>query len=306
MKGRCLLNVLSLFDGMSCGRIALERAGIEVDNYYASEIKEEAIQVTQENYPSTIQLGDVKKIRGSDFKDIDLLIAGFPCQNISQAMKKEHRHGLKGDKSILFFEFYRILKEANPKFFLLENVSGMTKEDRETIDDLLGVEAIRINSKLVSGQLRDRLYWTNIPEIVQPKNKMIQLNSVLTEGWSDREKARCLLESDSRPLTTSVKMFHRYYGRGFQTLIFENEEHYLRCKEHYNKNFKSKLAKEVDGYEGDLSVYDGVRYLNQVEMEILQTVPVGYTSSLTRDQAAGLLGDGWTVDVIAHILKNIK
>ena len=302
-----IIKVLSLFDGMSCGRIALEKIGITPLVYYASEIKDDAIQVTQENYPDTIQLGDITELSNERIQmlgNIDLLIGGSPCQNVSQAMKKEYRNGLKGDKSKLFFEYVRVLKEVKPKYFLLENVGSMTKEDKMTVSELLGVEPIRINSKLVSPQLRNRLYWTNIPNITQPEDKNIMLNDILTEGWSDREKARCLLESDSRPLTSPLKMFHRY--RKFNTLVFKSEEHYKKCVAHYNENFKGMSAKEIDESGIISDVYGGVRYLNQEELEALQTVPKGYTSSLTRNQAAGLLGDGWTVDVIAHILSFMK
>lgn len=298
-----VINVLSLFDGMSCGRIALEKVGVKIDKYFASEIKESGIRVSQENYPSTIQLGSVLDINGEDLPQIDLLIGGFPCQNLSQAMKKEHRKGLEGSKSMLFYEFVRVLNEVKPKHFFVENVGSMAKKDKEIITELLGVEPIKINSKAVSGQLRNRLYWTNIPSTSQPTDKDILLNDILTDGWSDREKARCLLESDSRPLTNPLKMFHRYYSTGFTTLIFKSEKHYNDCKNHYDENFKGLSAKEIDETGVTSDVYSGVRYLNQGELEQLQTVPVGYTSSLTRNEAAGLLGDGWTVDVIAHIFK---
>lgn len=238
--------------------------------------------------------------------EIDILIGGSPCQNLSIAMAKQHRKGLEGDKSSLFYEYYRLLNKANPKYFLLENVGGMDKKDKSIITELLGVEPIKINSKLISAQLRNRLYWTNIPDIKQPKDKGIKLNDILVDGWSDREKARCLLESDSRPLTNPLKMFHRYYSTGFTTLIFKSKQHYNDCVEHYDANFKGMSAKEIDNTGITSDVYSGVRYLYQSELEKLQTVPEGYTSSLTRNQAAGLLGDGWTVDVISHILSHIK
>lgn len=300
------MNILSLFDGMSCGRLASIKAGIKVDNYLASEIKEDAIKVTQENYPDTKQLGSVTELSAIDLPKINILIGGSPCQNLSVAMAKKHRKGLEGDKSSLFYEYYRLLKETKPKYFLLENVGGMDKKDKEIITELLEVEPIKINSKLVSGQLRNRLYWTNIPGVTMPEDKKVYLNDILDDGWSDREKARCLLESDSRPLTTPLKMFHRYYSTGFTTLIFKSKEHYESCVEHYDKHFKGLNAKEIEKTGITSDVYNGVRYLNQSELERLQTVPVGYTKSLTRNQAAGLLGDGWTVDVIAHILSFIN
>ncbi len=299
------MNVLSLFDGMSCGRIALDRAGVDYDKYFVSEIKENAIKVTQHNYPDTIQLGDVLELDTSKLPNIDLLIGGSPCQNLSQAMATKHRNGLMGDKSKLFYEYYQILQEMSPKYFLLENVGSMKKEDREVITNLLGVEPIKINSKTVSGQLRNRLYWTNIPfESIETKD--IRLNDLLENGWSDRDKARCLLESDSRPLRSEVKMFHRYYSSGFTTVIFKSEEHYNECVKHYENNFRGMSAKQIDESNIHTDIYDGLRYLNQAELERLQTVPEGYTSILPRNQAASLLGDGWTVNVIAHIFKGLK
>lgn len=278
------INVLSLFDGMSCGQIALERARIKVNKYFASEIKPHAIKVTQHNYPNTIQLGDVREIKAENLPKIDLLIGGSPCQDFSRG--NATRDGLQGIKSGLFFEYLRLLKELKPKYWLLENVI-MSDADYMIISDYVGTEPVRINSALVSAQLRDRLYWTNIgPEyrdlfgnrkcaIPQPKDKKIKLKDILTDGYTDREKSRALLESDSRPLRTLEKMWHRYDSTGFTTVVFESPELYWK---------------------------KGLRYLNQTELERLQTVPEGYTSLLKRNDAACLLGDGWTVDVIAHIL----
>ncbi len=282
------LKVLSLCDGISCGRIALDKVGIEIDEYYAAEIKPIAIKVTKSNYPDTIHIGDVNKV---SFKDgilytedtqydvgnIDLVIFGSPCQSLFIAMKTELRVGFENkQKSGLFYECYRILKEVNPKYFLMENVARMKKKDEDIITEAMGVKPIRINSKLVSAQLRDRLYWTNIPNITIPEDKEILLQDILTSGYTDREKARALLVSDSRPLTTKEKMIRRYRNTGFTTLIWE-----------------------------ELGNNESVRYLNQIELERCQTVPEGYTSCLTRNQAADVLGDGWTVDVIAHILSFI-
>ena len=301
------INVLSLFDGMSCGRIALERAGIEVDNYFSSEIKPYAIKVANENYPQDIQnrLGDITKIDGYSLPKTDLLIGGSPCQDFSGANKE--RLGTDGVKSGLFFEYIRLLQETNPKYFLLENVR-MKKEHQDFVSSIIGCEPIIINSELVAPHLRHRLYWTNIPFTEMPKDKGLKLNDVLIKGFSDREKARTLLESDSRPLATPIKMAHRYFNTGFTTLIFESKEHYDLIKEHFDKYFKSKSAKEIDDISKnmDLSLYDGLRYMNNREREACQTVPHGYTSSLTKNEAACILGDGWTVDVIAHIFKGLK
>lgn len=301
------MNVLSLFDGMSCGRIALDRAGVKVDNYYSSEIKPYAIKVANINYPQDKEnrMGDITKIVDCLLPPIDLLIGGSPCQDFSGANKE--RLGTDGIKSKLFFEYVRLLKETNPKYFLLENVR-MKKEHQDFVSSVIGCEPIVINSELVAPHLRHRLYWTNIPFLEMPKDKELKLNDFLIDGYSDRDKARTLLESDSRPLSTPIKMAHRYFNTGFTTLIFKDKKHYDDITEHFDINFKGKSAKEIDelSKDIDLSLYDGLRYMNNRERESCQTIPQGYTDSLTQNEAACILGDGWTVDVIAHILKGLK
>ena len=301
------MNVLSLFDGMSCGRIALEKAGVDVTNYFSSEIKDYAIKVADINYPQDTpnRLGDITKINGKDLPKIDLLIGGSPCQDFSGANKE--RLGVDGTKSGLFFEYIRLLEETNPKYFLLENVR-MKKDHQDFISEMMGCEPVVINSELVAPHLRHRLYWTNIPGITLPENKKMKLNDFLINGYSDRDKARTLLESDSRPLSTPIKMCHRYFNTGFTTLIFKSKEHYEELKKHFDVNFKGKSAAEIDELSKgmDLSVYSGVRYMNNREREFCQTVPSGYTDNLTQNEAACILGDGWTVDVIAHIFKGLK
>lgn len=279
------MNILSLCDGMSCCHIALDRAGIPVDKYFAAEIKDIGIKVTKANYPDTIHIGDVNKITYKDgtlytengnYKvKIDMVAFGSPCQSFSQAMKADMRIGLADKvRSGLFLECYRILKEVNPKWFLLENVGSMRKEDQQFLTECMGVEPIRINSSLVCVALRDRLYWTNIPNVTKPEDKGIKLQDILTSGYTDRDKARALLVSDSRPLVSKDKMLHRY--KKFTTIVWEEK-----------------------GND------DSIRYLNQIELERCQTVPEGYTSCLTRNEAANVLGDGWTIDVIAHIFSGL-
>ena len=284
VTGSTGINVLSLFDGMSCGQIALQRAGIKVNKYFASEIKPHAIKVTQHNFPNTIQLGSVLDVKASDLPKIDLLIGGSPCQDFSSANKE--KLGLQGVKSGLFYEYLRLLKECEPKYFLLENVA-MDDYSYQTISEMVGTYPTNINSELVSGQLRQRSYWTNIgPEyldlfgnrysmIPQPRNKKIKFQDLLENGYTDRLKARCILESESRPLVSKDKLYRRYNELGFINIVFDNK----KCE--YNEN---------------------IRILTQTELEKLQTVPKGYTSLLKRNDAACLLGDGWTVDIIAHIL----
>jgi hypothetical protein len=312
------MKVLSLFDGMSCCHIALDKVGIKVDEYYASEIKPIAIKVTRENYPETIQIGDVNKVsykdgvlytENGDFNvgHIDLLAFGSPCNSFSISMKTDMRIGLEDKmRSGLFLEAYRILKEVQPTYFFLENVKSMKNEDRDFITKCMGVDPIMIDGALVGPAYRRRYYWTNISNLTQPKDKGITLQSILTDGYTDRQKARNLLVSDSRPLTTPVKMFHRYYSTGFSTVIFKDEQHYKDCVAEYERIISGKrkvTAKELDNYDGH--IFDGVRYLNQEEIEKCHCVPQGYTKCLTRNQAADVVGDGWQVDVIAHIFNNI-
>ena len=170
-----MINVLSLFDGISCGQIALERAGIKVSNYFASEIDKNAIKVTQHNYPSTIQLGSVIDVKAENLSKIDLLIGGSPCQGFSFM---GNQLNFDDPRSKLFFEYLRLLKECNPTYFFLENVK-MRREYQDTISKELGVEPILIDSGLVSAQHRERLYWTNISNITQPNNKNILLKDIL-------------------------------------------------------------------------------------------------------------------------------
>ncbi len=303
---------------MSCGHIALDKAGFKVNKYFASEIKDVAIKVTKDNYPDTIHIGDVNKItyedgvlhtEVGDFKtDIDIVMFGSPCQSFSIAMKTDKRIGLDdNEKSGLFKQCYRVLKEVNPKYFFMENVASMKNEDRDFISTLMGVEPYKIDAKIVSPELRNRYYWTNIKVENDAIPRNITLQDILTDGYTDRSKARNLLVSDCRPLTTPVKMFHRYYSTGFTTLIFKDEQHYKDCVAEYERlsGGKRKLAaKDLDDYTGH--VFDGVRYLKQEELEKCQCVPSGYTKCLTRNESADVLGDGWNIDVITYFFKEIK
>ena len=298
VTGSTGINVLSLFDGMSCGQLALQKAGVKVNQYFASEIKTHAIKVTQLNFPNTIQLGSVLDVKARDLPQIDLLIGGSPCQDFSSANKE--KLGLQGDKSGLFYEYLRLIKECKPKYFLLENVA-MDDYSYAAISEMLGTYPTNINSELISGQLRQRSYWTNIgPEsfdlfgnrysmIPQPRNKKITFQSILDDGYTDRIKSRCLLESESRNPGSTFSSLRRYLIMGFINVVFKNKETYDK----YSKMTEAEMKENF--IDGD------IRKLNQNEMERLQTVPNGYTKTLKRNEAACLLGDGWTVDVIAHI-----
>lgn len=289
------MNVVSLFDGMSNGHIALDRAGIKVDAYYASEIKQHSINITQKNYPNTIQIGDVTKIHYPIFPEIHLLIAGSPCQNLSVTAidRKDVASGLKGEKSILFFEFVKALKILRPNYFLLENVASMPEADKKIITELLEVEPIMINSNLVSAQDRERYYWTNIPSVTQPEDKGILLRDIMEP------------EVDEKYYINKPFEFYGLDKKVCGELKVNTTE---MCRRVYNPNFKCGTLTVVQGGYQEKKVYDKgrVRKLTPTEYERLQTVPEGYTAGVADGKRYSMLGDGWTVDVIAHIFKGLK
>lgn len=282
------MNVLSLFDGMSCGQIALNRCGIKYSNYYASEIDKYAIKVTQANYPNTIQIGDVRHVTASQLLPINLIMAGSPCQGFSFAGKMLN---FEDERSKLFFEFVRILKEVqsiNPDVkFMLENVK-MKKEHEQVITKILGVRPIRLNSSLVSAHNRQRLYWTNISVMSIPKDKNISLNDILETGYySDREKSYCLDANYNKGTN-----FKRYFFRGSRQLVFRNGYSPIIMDE--------ETANQVMHTDGNKW-----RKLTINECEQLQNVPTNYTIAAPNGERYKMLGNGWTVDIICHILKGI-
>jgi DNA-cytosine methyltransferase len=271
------INVLSLFDGMSCGQIALNKVGIEYENYFASEIDKYAIQVTQKNYPNTKQLGDVIGVKGSDLPKIDLFFGGSPCQSFSNAGNGK---GFDG-KSGLFWEYVRILKEVKPTYFLLENVV-MKKEWEDVITEALGVKPIKINSRLLSAQNRPRLYWTNIPNITEPNDKDIKMGDVLED---DADLKYAISEAKIKRVLETQR------GKGF----FYNKTH-EKCGTLISGYYKQP----TDGIYVDLGFK---RRLTPTECEKLQTVPVNYTNCVSDSQRYKMISNGWTVDVIAHIFS---
>jgi len=426
------MNVLSLFDGMSCTQIALKNLGIKVDKYYASEIDKYAIKVTRENFPETIHLGDIKDITGSDFiYDIDLIVAGSPCQGFSFAGKQL---AFDDPRSALFFEFVRLLREVKPKYFLLENVR-MKKEFQDVISQqvsdiypecnngsLFGIEPIKINSALVSAQSRNRLYWTNIPNIEQPKDLGIVLRDILepSEDWGERpqylknefagrergslvkdidEKSACLnatmykgqissyvkkrAHEDLKKMTTkdgkAFVLTASYQGAASWNSIERKQRTMVPT---YDKPKKVGTATDIKGYDIIKRVYseDGKsptlttmggghrepkvavkggalrarsknkegknvewkktkpqqmlelrkddksnsltsstkdslavkeeeltwRKLTPLECERLQTVPDNYTAAVSNTQRYKMLGNGFTIKVIEHILTNME
>lgn len=291
------INVLSLFDGMSCGRIALERAGIKVDKYFASEIDKDAIFITKKNYPDTNHIGDVVKVDVSELPKIDLLIGGSPCQNLSLAVVNniKHNKGLEGEKSGLFYEYLRVLTDAKPTNFLLENVGSMRNKDRDIITEALGVEPIHIDSNLFSAQDRSRYYWTNIP---------VDLN-IVDKGEVLRD---IVLPSDEVPSNFWYDKEFTYNGddKKVQATLHINGHDIL--KRVNNLNGKSATLTCCRGGNLQKKVFqDGrCRKLTPLEYERLQTVPDNYTEGVSNSQRYNMLGNGWTVDVIAHIFKNLK
>lgn len=299
------ISVLSLFDGMSCGQIALNRLGIKYNKYYASEIDKYAIKVAMANYPNTIQLGDVTQIDGTKL-NIDLLMGGSPCQGFSIAGK---RLNFNDPRSKLFFEYVRLLKETKPKWFLLENVK-MKKECQDLISAELGVSPILINSARVSAQNRERLYWTNLP-VTQPVDKKIYLKDIIESGVVDRDKSYCIHANYYNGCS-----INEYYTRRRRQIVFD-KPHKIG---HVDNDGQGNRVYDIHGKNVALSATSGgkgaktglildknhIRKLTPLECERLQTVPEGYTDHVSNTQRYKMLGNGWTVDVICHILKEIK
>lgn len=395
------MKVLSLFDGISCGRVALERAGIQINTYYASEIDKYATTISEKNYPDIIRLGDVRDIDFSQFiGKIDLIMGGSPCQDLSIA--KKNRQGLSGERSGLFWKFVEAVETIKPKYFLLENVASMSKENRDIITQTLGVEPVLINSALVSAQQRKRLYWCNW-SISQPEDKGIYLKDILENGLAMTNKSYCLtarysganfphdylhkqrsmiaeplkvpentklgyaeikqdecvdlaflnsktrrgrkMDKKANCLMAVFPNFFQYLGCALRT---RNHEKHLEVRKDRKANaltsvlsdsmtltpvrlgdigrdsqgyrvysVKGKsvsLSANSGGFGGKTGLYridlpDGdyfVRKLTPLECERLQTLPDNYTIGVSNSQRYKAIGNGWTVDVLAHIFKGLK
>lgn len=314
--------VLSLFDGISCGQIAFERLGITFDGiknkYIASEIKKIAIETTQLHYSNTIQVGDVCKLHYDNatnalYKNCDcidnkyylgekvcdgkpdIIIGGSPCQNFSTLRVTSGNgnviDGLKGDKSVLFYEYLRLLKEIEPKYFLLENIR-MRKDSKEELDNYLGVNGIMIDSKLVSYQTRARYYWTNIPNVIPPKDKHISY-----QDYIDTDIYRC---DEAIPNKTPSRI--RMWSNGESPI-----NTMTKCANLINADKVGCISRKQDRCPNSgMMPYKGwCRFLTRREQEQAQTLPIGYCDHLSYNQACDVIGDGWTVDVIKHILNFI-
>lgn len=292
-----LKNVLSLFDGMSCGQIALNKNKIQYDVYYASEIDKFPIKVTQENFPNTIQLGDVTKWKEWDieWQNVDLLMAGFPCQSWSLAGKEQGDKDPRGQLMWVMLDILNHIRSLNPNVkYLFENVK-MKKVFSDYINKAIGVEPVELNSRLVSAQERKRLYWTNLGEINHPEDLGIKFCDITEDGWyCGGMRGRRI-----NPITKSRN---------------DNDKsipirQYIEAREDDKSNCLTTVAKDNVAVRKrvsrELAEQVEYRYLTAKEYEILQTVPLGYTSCVSDSQRRKILGNGWTVDIIAHILKNI-
>ena len=383
------IKVLSLFDGMSCGQIALDQLGIEVDTYYASEIDKYAIEITQKNFPETIQVGDITKLDPKDFADVDLIMGGSPCQGFSFAGKQL---AFDDPRSALFFEFIRMLKAIKPKYFLLENVR-MKKEFVDIISQQVsecypeitfGIQPILINSSLLSAQSRQRFYWTNIPNIKQPEERGIVLRDILendvdnefyhgkksieymergNDKWQQagaRRADRYEQTADKKKSFTITENWHKgvpynYFketkpkqvgsikdgGQGNRIYSQDGKSSTLSSQSGGTAGVGNTLvetkpkqvgtATDINGHDILKRVYSPEgksptlnsmgggnrepkvaqenltwRKLTPLECERLQTVPDNYTEGVSNTQRYKMLGNGWTVEVIKHILGDIK
>lgn len=292
------MNVVSMFDGMSCLKLAADSIGLHIESYYASEIDKYAQQVSAHHFPEIVRIGDANGVQDWELPKIDLLTAGSPCQDLSRIKSKE-RKGLKGDKSSLFWKFVEALYKFQPKYFLLENVE-MPKEDEQIITEVLGVEPITINSRLFTAQDRKRLYWTNIPLVSLPAECLTVLKDIIEPEVDEK-----YFYNDSYTFNgldkRVVANMYRYYPNGKMKLT----ETLARV---YNVNGKSPTLTAVAGGHQEKKIWDKtrIRKLTPLEYERLQGVPDNYTAMVSNSQRYKMLGNGWTVPVIAHILKGLK
>jgi len=287
------MNVLSLFDGMSCGQIALNQLGFKIDNYFASEIDKDAIKIAKKNFPNMQHIGDVTKVKGSELPKIDLLMGGSPCQGFSFAGKQLN---FNDPRSALFFEFVRLLKETNPKYFLLENVRMKTEYQDVITEHLNWIEPIAINSSLVSAQNRNRLYWTNIPDVGQPKDKAIWLKDIFELNTNEKIYTEPYYKINNKQLS-----YLGYVGNSPK-----------QATKVFSTNGKSVCLTALGGGQGGKTgLYEipntrTCRKLTVTECERLQTIPDGYTEGVSNTSRYKMLGNGWTVDVIKHIFGNMN
>jgi len=294
------MRVLSLFDGMSCGRIALEQLGIPVDNYFASEIDKNAIHITMKNWRDTIQVGDIDNLDDFDLGEIDLLIGGSPCQGFSFSGKQLN---FDDERSRLFFKYVYFLYKYKPKYFLLENVV-MKQEYQDIITQYLGVKPIKINSSLVSAQSRNRLYWTNIPDVSQPADRGILIKDILEKPIENyRTKNDDYIKPKIRKLLGNSKYSDNFKFR------WDKDDRILVTRPDGLKIQRIGRIAFPDNKSEIITVLTrptfAFRKATVLECERLQTVPDNYTEGVSDSQRYKMLGNGWTVEVIKHIFKGM-
>ena len=338
------INVLSLFDGISCGRVALDRANIGINKYFASEINNYAIKIAQKNYPDTIQLGDVRDVKKEDVsEEIDLLIGGSPCQSFSFVGNMDGmsttENGQKRDiltledyldakekgfmfngYSYLFWEYVRILREVKPKYFLLENVN-MTKHWENVITEALGVKPIRINSSLFSAQNRNRLYWTNIPVNDVPNDMKKALKSILLQDKKWEEVGDAMTIQKSFPKLEQKygyipEMFNAYNitevidkspTLSLGSMVTSSCATTIFVKDEEGRYSVKDNKILINEQEYNTKLEEGnytLRKLDPVECERLQCLPENYTEGVSDSQRYKMIGNGWTVDAVKWIFDH--
>jgi len=277
------MNILSLFDGISCGQVALKKCGIEITNYFASEIDKHAIKVTQHNHPNTKQIGDVTKVKAADLPKIDLLMGGSPCQGFSFAGAGLN---FEDERSKLFFEFVRLVKECKPKYWLLENVN-MKQEYQNIISDILGVKPIKLNSKLTSPQNRLRLYWANF-EIKEPNNQNLVIGDLVGVDVENRY---------DKPIV--LRNIYPKKGQNGNIYSLEGKSKTLSA----GVGIKGNGIGSSNAPKIDWNNEQGWRRLTARECEMLQNLPNGYCKEISDTQAYKACGNGWDVGMIEHIFR---
>ncbi len=295
--------VVSLFDGMACGLTALKRAGIEVKEYHAFEIDKYAIQIAKKNHPEIIHHGEINFMTDfGRFKGADLLIGGSPCQGFSLAGKGLN---FKDSRSQLFFEYLRAKNEIKPKKFILENVK-MKKEIQDEISRLIGCEPVFINSALVSAQSRQRLYWCNTT-VALPEDRGILLKDIIENGVVDRDKSYCIdanyHKGGSYKLYLEKSRRQGVFAQSEKVMVFERPHGFNRGGITEREKFATLRKSTADNYH--INENDTWRKLTPIECERLQTLPDNYTEGVSNSQRYKMLGNGWTVDVIAHLFKGL-
>ena len=307
------MKVLSLFDGISCGMAALERAGINVERYDAFEIDKYAIKVSEKNYPQIVHHGDVFGGNFADFKGYDLLLGGSPCTywSIAKNGRETTPDGIGGK---LFMEYVRALRESGCKYFLYENNNSIHQNIKDFISEQLGVQPIMINSALVSAQQRKRCYWTNIPSVCQPKDKGILLKDILESGVAWQDKSYCMtagyngaifrntLQKSQRSMIAEPVRIGQYGNGGQGQRIYSVRGKSVTLSANGGGQGAKTGLYKIDLPDGDYII----RKLTPVEAERLRTLPDNYTEGISKTQRYKCIGNGWTVDVIAHILKGLK